>query len=59
MLIPEREGAGNDLNAVTLRPAIVTARVSRDDVDVVRFYMACTQRIGRQQLDDADNLQII
>ena len=55
MLVPERKGARDDLDAVTLGPAIVAACVSGDDVDAMRFYMASAHGIGRQQLDDAGN----
>ena len=59
VLVPEREGTQQDLDAVALGPVVVAARISRHDVDVMRFDVAPAHGVGRKQLNDAGDLQVL
>jgi hypothetical protein len=59
MLVPEREGARNDLDAVASRALLIPPAIRRQDVDVVRVDMAATHPVARQQTHNARHGQVV
>ena len=55
LLIPESKRAGNDLHAIAFRPRMEAARVRGNDVDPMRFHVAATHIVAREQVYAADN----
>ena len=48
VLVPKREGAGNDLDSISLRPLIEAACVRGDNVDIVCFDVAAAHSVAGQ-----------